>query len=288
WIGQLSPLYYFELSKPLIPGYGANRGGMLVLTTLSVCLLAFGASLFMRRDVGAPVVLPFARLFRERPMPPDWILPWRVWSPHSIFAGSMRSLAAPTMWWGFAIAAYAALITAILRRAQQNIANLLESLTKGAPNYADAIARFIRGGDIAMNARFLNFIFVLLTVVVATFALTLANRWATDEEEGRLELLLGTPHSRSLVIVSRFAAAAVALLVVSGLVFASIATTAAAVGMSLDRSRLVQAALGMVPVGLVVAGFGYLLAGWLRSHMVTGILTAFLFASLMLTLLGPI
>ena len=28
WIGRLSPLYYFELSKPLIPDYGANRGGI--------------------------------------------------------------------------------------------------------------------------------------------------------------------------------------------------------------------------------------------------------------------
>ena len=44
----------------------------------------------------------------------------------------------------------------------------------------------------------------------------------------------------------------------------------------------------MAPVGLAVAGFGYLLAGWLRSHSMTGILTAFLFASLMLTLLGPL
>ena len=44
----------------------------------------------------------------------------------------------------------------------------------------------------------------------------------------------------------------------------------------------------MVPVGLVVAGFGYLLAGWLRMALVTGILTAFLFASFILTAVGAL
>ena len=64
--------------------------------------------------------------------------------------------------------------------------------------------------------RFLNAIFTLLAVVVAAFAVTLANRWAADEEEGRLELLLGTPQARQLVILARFAAAAVALLMSAG------------------------------------------------------------------------
>jgi len=234
------------------------------------------------------MVLPSALQFREQLARPVSHLSLRVRSPHSVFAGSVRSLAAPTMWWGFAIGTYAALMTAILRKAQQNIADLLESLTKGAPNYADVIARFIRGEDLTMNARFLNLIFVLLTVIIATFALTLANRWAADEEEGRLELLLSTPQSRSVVILSRFEAVAVALLVVAGLILASVAITAAAVGTSLDTSRLVQAAAGMVPVALVVAAVGYLLAGWLRTTLVTGILTAFLSASLILTLVGPL
>jgi len=284
WIGRLSPLYYFELSKPLIPGYGANRGGMLALAALAVILIALGVSLVVRRDVGGSIVLPAALQFRERASRPVR----SVWSPHSVFAGSLRSLAAPTMWWGLAVAAYAGLITAILRQAQQNVAGLLKSLANSAPMYADVIARFIGGGDSTSNARFLNLIFILLTVVVAAFGLTLANRWAADEEEGRLELLLGTPQSRALVILSRFAAVSVALLIVAGLILISVTLTAAAVGMSLDRSRLVQAALGMVPVGLVVAGFGYLLAGWLRMALVTGILTAFLFASFILTAVGAL
>src|SRR5438270_6436371 len=35
WLSQLSPVYYYNLSKPLVPGYGANLGAMLFLLALS-------------------------------------------------------------------------------------------------------------------------------------------------------------------------------------------------------------------------------------------------------------
>jgi hypothetical protein len=55
-----------------------------------------------------------------------------------------------------------------------------------------------------------------------------------------------------------------------------------------DMQRLAGAAFGMIPVGLVIASIGYLLAGWLRTRAVTGILIAFVFASFVLTLLVPL
>src|SRR6202171_1062332 len=35
WISRLSPIYYYNLSKPLIPSYGANAGAMAVLLALA-------------------------------------------------------------------------------------------------------------------------------------------------------------------------------------------------------------------------------------------------------------
>ena len=285
WIGQLSPLHYFELSKPLVPSYGASPRAMLVLAALSAVLSALGLALFVRRDVGAHVALPVGLRRTDRQMGVRAV-PLSAWSLQSVFARSLASLSAATSWWGLAIAIYTAVITAILRQTQENLLGLLESAARRGPVYAELIARFTGGGDGAMNARFLSAIFTLLAVVVAAFAVTLANRWAAEEEEGRLELLLGTPQARQLVILARFAAAAVALLMVSGLIFASVALTGVLVDFALDRSRLAQAAFGMVPIGLVVAAIGYLLSGWLRSTAVTGILIALLLASFVITLLG--
>jgi len=75
WLSRLSPVYYFKLSKALIPTYGVNPGGMLVLFGLSVLLSGAALGLFVRRDLGGTVALPRvlhppARALRpQRPLP---------------------------------------------------------------------------------------------------------------------------------------------------------------------------------------------------------------------------
>src|ERR1700674_1233739 len=46
WISRLSPIYYYNLSKPLIPSYGANAGAMAVLLTLAAILGGVAVWLF--------------------------------------------------------------------------------------------------------------------------------------------------------------------------------------------------------------------------------------------------
>ena len=58
WISRLSPIYYYNLSKPLIPSYGTNVGAMLVLLALALVLSGAAIWLFVRRDVGDVVPLP--------------------------------------------------------------------------------------------------------------------------------------------------------------------------------------------------------------------------------------
>ena len=154
--------------------------------------------------------------------------------------------------------------------------------------YADLIESVTRGGNVQANLVFLNLVFSLLVVVVAAFAVTLAGSWAGDEEEGRLDLVLGTPTSRHRVILVRFAAAAIALTTVAASIFASTALAALVVGMRLDLVRVAQAAAGMVPVGLVVLAAGYLISGWLRTRATTGAVSALVLASFVVTLLAPI
>src|SRR5439155_1023018 len=58
WISRLSPIYYYNLSKPLIAGYGASAGAMLFLLALALILSGAAIWLFARRDVGDTVALP--------------------------------------------------------------------------------------------------------------------------------------------------------------------------------------------------------------------------------------
>src|SRR6202165_2581210 len=58
WISRLSPLYYYNLSKPLVPSAGSNLGAMAVELALAAILGGAAVLLFARRDVGGTVPLP--------------------------------------------------------------------------------------------------------------------------------------------------------------------------------------------------------------------------------------
>lgn len=283
WIGQLSPLHYFEQNKPLVAGYAINWSAMVLMAAAALVLTAVGVALFVRRDIGAPVVLPLLHL-KPRRLPRG--VPLYAWSLRSVFARNLSTAARPALWWSAAVGCYTMLLTALLRQLQQNISDLLGDLARSGPLYAALIAQATRAGEVTVNMGLLNLVFTLLVVVVAAFAVTTANRWANDEEGGRLELVLGTPNPRRRVILAHFGAVAVALTMVTASIFVGAVVAAAVVGMQLDTGRVAQAAIGMVPVGLVVASAGYLLSGWLRTRALTGILIALVIASFLITLLG--
>ena len=284
WVGRLSPLYYFERSKPLVNI--VDPLAMLTMAALGAVMSAAGVALFLWRDVGGHLAVPVRRqsdIDRH-----GAVLPLRSPMLQSLFTQSLAALAVPVASWGLALAVYTGGMTAILQQAQRNLFELLESVASRGPMYAELVARLTGGRDATMNARSLTAIFTIVAVLVAGLAVTLASRWASDEEDGRFDLLLATPHRRQHLILAHFAALATALVVIAGLIFASTGVVAWMQGFVLDRIRLAEAALGMVPIGLVVAAAGYLLAGWLRSRSVTGILTGLLLASFLVTLLGPL
>jgi putative exporter of polyketide antibiotics len=256
---------------------------MVLMAAAALVLTAVGVALFVRRDIGAPVVLPLLHL-KPRRLPRG--VPLYAWSLRSVFARNLSTAARPALWWSAAVGCYTMLLTALLRQLQQNISDLLGDLARSGPLYAALIAQATRAGEVTVNMGLLNLVFTLLVVVVAAFAVTTANRWANDEEGGRLELVLGTPNPRRRVILAHFGAAAVALTMVTASIFVGAVVAAAVVGMQLDTGRVAQAAIGMVPVGLVVASAGYLLSGWLRTRALTGILIALVIASFLITLLG--
>jgi ABC-2 type transport system permease protein len=285
WIGRLSPLFYFELNRPLVTGYEVNVGGLLVLAAFTSLLAVMGLVLFLRRDIGAPYVLLESYLAQRRAPP---TLPMQSWSLQSQMSRNARGVAGSALWWGVGLGTYSLLLTALLRQVQQNLSDLLAGLSRSNPMSAEFIDRFTRGGNIAANMVFLNAVFTLLVVVVAAFAASLANRWASDEEEGRLDPILATPSPRYLVILTRFAACLLGLTIVTGSIFVGTALASSSVGMQLDMKRAADAAFGMVPAGLVVVSIGFLLAGWLRTRAVTGILIGLVLASFALTLLAPL
>ncbi|HKW60820.1 MAG TPA: ABC transporter permease subunit [Candidatus Dormibacteraeota bacterium] len=281
WVSRLSPIYYYNLSKPLIPSYGTSFGGMIVMLALSVILTAAGVWLFVRRDAGDVVRLPGVRARAPRT---SHALPAGDFSLRSIYARSLGMIAMPTFWWTLLIAGFAGWMVLVV---EQMVSRLNDLFNSGNSSLAVQVLKNIGGGGSQLNALFLGAMFEILPVLLMAFAVTQVNRWSADEDEGRLEILLSTPQSRATVLLGRFAALATATVLIGLVTLAASAAAAAIAGVSLDRANLVEATAGMIPLGLLIAAIGYLASGWLRTAVDTGLLSFLLAGWFFLSFVGP-
>ena len=279
WISRFSPVYYYNLSKPLVPSYGVNAGAMLFLLALALILGGTAVWLFARRDVGGTVALPSWLQLPERTS--SRALPVNDWSLRSVYARSLGMIAMPAVWWTIGIAAWAVWIEVVVQQMAARLTNLLSS----SPAMVNLLKNL--GGGAGINDTFLSALFVFLPLFLMAFVVTQVNSWAADEQDGRLELVLASPHPRVQVLLGRFAALATATILISLVTLLAAAVTAASTGLKLDMGNLAAATLGMVPLGLLVAGIGYMGAGWLRTAADTGLLSFLLAAWFFISFIGP-
>ncbi len=282
WLSRLSPVYYYNLSKPLVPSYGTNTGALLVLLALSIVLSGTAIWLFARRDVGGTVAVPNFLRLPERTVQPARALPVNAWSLRSVYTRSLRMIAIPTLWWTIGIAGFAGWMVIV----DKQIETQLASLVQGSSLLHEVITKV--GGSVqATNATILSFLFVFLPLLLMAFAVTQASRWAADEEDGRLELVLSTPQPRLQVLMGRFAALTTATIIIGALTLGASALAAVASGLQLDGGNLAAATLSIIPMGLLIAAIGYLFSGWLRAAVDTGLLSFLLVIWFFISFVGP-
>jgi ABC-2 type transport system permease protein len=272
WLSQLSPVYYYNLSKPLVPGYAADATGVTVQVVFTIVLTAAAVWLFARRDVGAAVFRLPQRT--ARPSRSDWSL-------RSVYSRSLATIGPATFWWTLAIAGFAGWMVVVVKQTEVQLRTILQS----SPLMSDFLK--LGGSDAGTNASILSALFVFLPVLLMAFAVTQASRWSADEENGQLEILLSTPQPRVGVLLGRFAALSTATVVISLLTLTSTAVASATTGVALDGGNLVAATLSMIPLGLLVAAIGYLFSGWLRAAVDTGLLSFLLVIWFFISFIGP-
>lgn len=280
WLSRLSPIYYYNLSKALVPSYGVNAGAMLLLLGLALLLSGTAVWLFVRRDVGGTVPLP--SWLRRPDRGASQALPVGDWSVRSVYARSLGMVAMPTLWWTLGIAGFAGWMVFVVQQMETRFSSLLAS----SPTVANLIKN-IGGGDASLNAGFLSAMFVLLPLFLMAFAVTQVNGWSGDEQDGRLELVLAAPQPRLSVLLGRFAALASATIFIAVVTLLVSAGAAVASGISLDGGNLAAATLGMIPLGLLIAAIGYLASGWLRTAADTGLLSFLLLIWFFISFIGP-
>ncbi len=260
WISRLSPIYYYNLSKPLIVGYGANLGAMLFLVALTIPRV-----LRLPQRVAAPRALPI-----------------NDWSLRSIYARNLGVMAVPTFWWALLVAGWAGWMVVIVKQIEAK----LSVVYAGSPALQD-ILKNLSGGNADFNASFLGAMFGILPIFLMAFAITQVNRWASDEGDGRLDLVLAAPRSRTRVLLGRFAALTTAVTVIGLAALAATLVASSVSGVALNTANVVAATLTLVPMGVLVAAIGFLAAGWLRTAADTGLVSFLLAAWFFISFVGP-
>ena len=250
WVSRISPIYYFNLSKPLVPSYGTNAGAMVLLAALALALSAASVRLFARRDIGATVALPWRRGIAAPAAQPR-SLPVRDWSLRSVYARGLAVIIVPTLWWSLLVAGFGAWMVVAI----QQIGKQLEDIVSQSP-FMQQILQSIGGSGATLNATFLSAMFQILPILLMAFVVTQVNGWASDDENGRLDMVLATPQTRLGVILGRFAALSTATIFIGLAALAAVLVAIRSYGLALDEGNVVAASLGMIPLGLLMGGIG--------------------------------
>jgi ABC-2 type transport system permease protein len=291
-IRWFSPIYYYDLNTPLVPGYTPNWGAYAVLIALSLVLVGASLPLFVRRDVGRSVLADVLSGPKrvEAAQPAGQVLAGverDVWL-RGIGPQAFRRQATESFWWIFALALVTGFFVFYTKSFEQSFGKLLQGNSNNSLN--GIIGKLFNGADITTNAGFLSVLvfsyFMLLLVPV--FTGILAYHWATDLDHGRLELTLSTPKPRGRVVLERYAAVLAVAVIATVVVWLTVVVCAQLSGLAYDGGRVAEASFGLLPLALITASLVYALAGLVAPGAVIGILAAFVAISYLAELLQSV
>jgi ABC-2 type transport system permease protein len=271
WVQYLSPFYYYNLNRPLVAGFNDAPGGAILLLGLSLLFAGISVVLFARRDSGRPAFAWQRNHTNDEHLVERSLK--RAERDVSVRSISLRALSAQgwaSFWWLLGIVAWCAFLVLLIPSAQEPLQKALAQ--------SPSLNKLFSSSEIATNAGFLSAVVFGYggIVLVVIFAMTLALTWAGDLENGRLELVLGTPRSRSRMMLERFGAVLLMALLASVFAWLAIVVAAQIADLSIDQGHVIAASFSMLPLALIIIGLVYAVAGRLRYGAVLGIVTAYI------------
>ena len=273
WVQYLSPFYYYNLNRPLIASFGDTPLAALLLGGLALLFIIISLILFAQRDSGR-AAFAFQRNQKDNNHLIERSLrkARRNLSLRGIWVRALGTQSWMAFWWLLGIVLYTGWGVLLLPSIQQPFQKAFRETPILAKLFSDA--------------NFLGIVvFTFAPILVAAFALTLALNWAVDLENGRLELLLGTPNTRQRMMLERFGAIFLLTLLAPVLTWLAILVGAQVANLTIDQNKVMAASLSLFPLALVIIGLVYALAGRMRYAVVLGLLSLYITGAYLLEFL---
>jgi ABC-2 type transport system permease protein len=249
WIGVVSPFHWMERTSSAAPGGSFDLGATLGLAVAAAILLGVAIPIFGRRDIGSGLfnwgrrAATAVRLASRNPM-----------LRRPFLEGLWEQRVGLAVWTVSTL-----LLGAVMVSVTKSVADALFT----DPRLAAVFQQGTAGSLYASLLGLIWFGFALL--LLASYAVVQVSRWAAQDQEGRVEMLLSTPVSRSRVIVERALEFAIAslLIVVGG--YLGVAASLPSSGLKLDGGNLLTATFLLWPFALAFGGLGVAVASrWPR------------------------
>jgi ABC-2 type transport system permease protein len=271
WSRWLSPFHYYELNQPLAPGGTFDVRATLTMLAIAVVGAAAAAVIFESRDLGGSVLRWPARASAVSYVPSSSPV-WRI----AVVRGLYERRVGLAMW-AAGLAAVGAVFVALTKTVIQPLLSI------------PTLTHFFGGfGGSQLYTSFLGYFWLTFAeLLLAGFAITQVARWAGEDTEGKLELILSTPQSRTAVVVERALALMVGAAVIAAVSGVAVAIAARYLAMNVSGERLAEGTLLLVPFALVFAAAGSVLAAW-NPRAAVGLLGGLAFASYLVNELGPL
>ncbi|HEX6347777.1 MAG TPA: ABC transporter permease subunit [Candidatus Dormibacteraeota bacterium] len=269
-LGVITPFHWMNRTTSAAPGGVIDAWGTLGLAVAAALLIAGTVLVFSRRDLGRGLL---ARTLRRRPAVRAASHNPLLRTPFTEGLWEQRGL---SVW----VAGTALLGWLMVSITKSTADALLSDKTLGT-----LFARSVGGNPYEAMLGLVWFASALL--LLAAYAVVQVSRWAAQDQEGRLELLLSAPVSRTRVVADRaleFALAS-ALIVAAG--YVGVALQVPFSGLNLDGGRVFAASVLLWPFALAFGGLGVALASrWPR--VAVPVLAAFTVVEYFLGDLAPL
>ena len=239
-IGVISPFHWIEKTTSAAPGGAFDAVATAGLALAAAVLLALSVAAFQRRDTGAGLI------------------GGRRQAHAAVRAASrnvmLRLPLTEGLWEQRVGLAVWAVSTLLLGAIMVSVARSVADALFQAPNLSGLFTRAF-GGDLYAGIIGLVW-FGIALLVMAAYAVVQVSRWAAQDFEGRVEMLLSAPVSRPRVVIERaleFALASLLIVVAGSL---GVAARAPSSGLNIAAGHLFTASLLIWPFALAFGGLG--------------------------------
>ena len=232
---------------------------------VAVILLAIGVEIFVRRDLGVTAGLSLPHL-------PAVVLGVR--GPISRAFGDQLPRA---LSWGIGLGLMGALIASLVGPMARQLGT--------DPGLTKTFGAIFPGFDLASTGGWLQLYAELLFIAAGFAAATFVSKWASDETDGRLEMVLTTPMARARWAIAGGIAAILAVVVMTVLFAAGIGLGAASGGVAAGDPMVGSAVLGVYAAA--IAGVGFAVGGLWRTSLAAEIAALVVVATYLVDLIAP-